>query len=123
MGNYLASDFWAAARMVLFMNPETFRGPAAWWTRSNSSLVTRSASVRSSTFSFGSRFRAALFSAFGLAAFWVGVAAFFVGTFAARVLERSLKMNARPENRDEDQRDDTSGGDPGIASFQLGWFC
>ncbi len=34
-----------------------------------------------------------------------------------------LKMNARPENPDENHRGDASGDDPGIATIQLGWFC
>lgn len=32
-------------------------------------------------------------------------------------------MNARPENRDEDQRDDASRDDPDIASVQRGGWC
>ena len=34
-----------------------------------------------------------------------------------------LEMNARAENPDEDTRSDASGDDPGVASFQVGWFC
>ena len=38
-------------------------------------------------------------------------------------IQCGLEMNARPENPDEDQRNDASGDDPNIASVQLGWFC
>ena len=34
-----------------------------------------------------------------------------------------LKMNARSENRDVDQRNDASCADPDIASIQLGGLC
>src|ERR1035437_8773004 len=32
-------------------------------------------------------------------------------------------MHARPENPDEDQRNDASGNDPDMASVQADWFC
>jgi len=34
-----------------------------------------------------------------------------------------LKMNARPESRDEDQRDDASCDDPDITSVERGRWC
>ena len=48
---------------------------------------------------------------------------FYEAVFARDYAPGRLKMNARPENPDEDHCGGASSDDPGKATFQFGWFC